>query len=214
MEELQKKIQKVDCFPTSIYYYNYNDWISSLNSVCDQYIDISKKKYKDRIINGNDFGLNYSSEFKDLSSDERLNEFKNHIFKTSFDILDEQGYNMSLYNLALKHMWVQEFPKSGGGHHNSHVHSNSNISGFYFLKCSEKTSYPLFHDCRIMKKMTQLIEKNRESITNASEQISFGIQPGMFIFFNSYLEHQFTLDNGKDEFRFIHFNIQAIEKSI
>jgi len=207
-------MNKLDCFWSSIYYHNINDWIDPINSVCDQYINLSKEKYKDKIINGNDFGLNYCSEFTELSSDKRLEEFKNYIFQTSFNILDEQGYNMNLYNLALKHMWVQEFPKSGGGHHNSHVHPNSHISGFYFLKCSKKTSYPLFHDSRIMKKMTQLIEKTRESITNASEQISFGIEPGMFIFFNSYLEHQFTLDSGKDEFRFIHFNIQAVEKSV
>ena len=53
-------------------------------------------------------------------------------------------------------MWVQEFAKQGGGHHSSHIHWNQHVSGFYFLKCSEKTSYPVFHDPRpgaLMKKL-------------------------------------------------------------
>ena len=43
-------------------------------------------------------------------------------------------------------MWVQEFAKKGGGHHSAHIHWNQHVSGFYFLKCSDKTSYPIFHE--------------------------------------------------------------------
>ena len=34
------------------------------------------------------------------------------------------------------------FPEEGGFHD---IHNNNHISGFYFLKCNEKTSHPVFH---------------------------------------------------------------------
>ena len=33
--------------------------------------------------------------------------------------------------------------------------------------------------------------------------------PGTLLMFNSYLPHEFKVDNGIDAFRFIHFNIKA-----
>ena len=37
---------------------------------------------------------------------------------------------------------------------------------------------------------------------------------GTFMFFNSYLEHEFSVDHGLEPFRFIHFNLQAIPKQL
>ena len=34
------------------------------------------------------------------------------------------------------------------------------------------------------------------------------------IFIPAYLEHQFSVDPGVEDFRFIHFNLQAIRKII
>ena len=45
---------------------------------------------------------------------------------------------MSGHQLFTTEMWVQEFAKKGGGHHTLHTHWNGHISGFYFLKASEK----------------------------------------------------------------------------
>ena len=41
---------------------------------------------------------------------------------------------------------AQEFAKQGGGHFFiQHIYIGINdVSGFYFLKCSDKTSYPIF----------------------------------------------------------------------
>ena len=114
----------------------------------------------------------------------------------------------------MNELWVQEFSKEGGGNHNTHVHSNSHVSGFYFLKCSNKTSYPVFHDPRPGKLMNQLPEKNSKEITEASEKIPLKITPGLFVFFNSYIGHEFIVDHGIEPFRFIHFNIQAVPKGL
>jgi hypothetical protein len=34
------------------------------------------------------------------------------------------------------------------------------------------------------------------------------------IFFPAYINHGFTVDDGVDDFRFIHFNLQAVRKII
>jgi hypothetical protein len=47
-----------------------------------------------------------------------------------------------------------------------------------------------------------------------TEKISLKPKPGTFIFFNSYLGHEFPVDHGIEPFRFIHFNIQAVPKQL
>jgi uncharacterized protein (TIGR02466 family) len=199
-------MNKIECFPTSIYFFNLIDWVDVLNKKCDFYINKSKEKKQKGL------GVNYYSEPGELIIDDDFQEFNKFICDKSLHILDEQGYNVNLYNLKIKQLWVQEFSILGGGNHSPHIHSNSHISGFYFLKCSNKTSYPIFHDSRLQKRMSQLTEKNINEVTNASDKVNFKPIPGTFIFFNSYLEHEFVTDLGIDPFRFVHFNIQAIRK--
>jgi uncharacterized protein (TIGR02466 family) len=143
-----------------------------------------------------------------------LEEIQSYIGKMSYKILNEQGFDLTDYSLSFTEFWVQEFGKKGGGHHDTHTHYDNHISGFYFLKCSNKTSYPVFHDPRAGSIMTKLPEKKEEDITLASSKVNYVPKPGTFIFFNSYLPHQFVVDNGVEPFRFIHFNIQAIRKNL
>jgi uncharacterized protein (TIGR02466 family) len=197
-------MEKLNFFTSTIYVKEKKEWLDHLNNSCDKYIDQDYIK--------NNFGV--SSHSINLSHDVNFKEFIFFICKTGIDILKEQGYNTDIYSLIVSELWVQEFSKKGGGNHNSHMHSNNHISGFYFLKCSEKTSFPVFHDPRYVKKALQLIEKNNEDITSASEKISIKVNPGDFVFFNSYMDHEFVVDKGEEPFRFIHFNLQAIPKQL
>ena len=86
-------------------------------------------------------------------------------------------------------------------------------SGFYFLKCSNETSYPVFYDPRSSKSMNMLKQKDDSKLTYSTEQVHFKIKPGTLLFFNSYLTHEFVFDKGIEPFRFIHFNIQATDKN-
>jgi uncharacterized protein (TIGR02466 family) len=147
-----------------------------------------------------------------MFKDPEMKTFTDYVSGFAYKLLDHQGFNMSYYNLIWNELWVQEFSKNGGGYHNNHIHSNNHISGFYFLKCSDKTSYPIFHDPRPNKLMTQLIQKDETQATLSSEKINFKISPGTLIVFNSYLTHEFIMDAGIEPFRFIHFNLQAIPK--
>ena len=199
-------------FSNSILVFQDNSWLNNLNKFSENYIIKSRNENKERIINNKEFG--FSNHSSPLINDENFLDFIKFVSKKSFNFLEEQGYDLSNYSSNVSDLWVQEFAKNGGGNHNTHVHSNSHVSGFYFLKCSNKTSYPIFHDPRPGKLITQLPEKNKSLITEASESVPLFPSPGTFVFFNSYLGHEFPIDLGVEPFRFIHFNIQALPKQI
>ena len=107
-------------------------------------------------------------------------------YNTAKNVLDAQGFDLTNHKLKYTEMWVQEFTRTGGGHHDTHIHWNNHISGFYFLKCSEKTSAPIFHDPRPGKMMIQLPEKEDDKITYASSKMVLKPKPGSLIMFNSF----------------------------
>ena len=197
-------------FTTPIYFDEKKEWVEKLNDVSNSYILKAKENNKKKV--DKDFGIVHHSE--PLVEDVNFEDFLKFINSNAFNILNNQGFDLTNYLLITTELWVQEFASLGGGNHSPHIHWNGHISGFYFLKCSEKTSFPIFHDPRPSKLMIQLPEKNNNTITYASEKINFKLEPGTFVFFNSYLQHEFAVDNGIEPFRFIHFNIQAVPKQL
>jgi uncharacterized protein (TIGR02466 family) len=208
------------CFSSVIYSIDKPEMVNHVNIICDKYINEAKKNNKNTIEEREkildkkieDFGMSHASS--SLSNDPNLKELQDFICSTSWDILNDIGYNLKDYVLLLNDLWVQEFSMKGGGHHDGHIHSNRHISGFYFLKCSDKTSFPVFYDPRILKSMIQLPLKDEKDNSFASEKIHVKPRPGLMVFFPSFLEHQFTVDNGIEPFRFIHFNLQAVPKEL
>jgi len=197
-------------FITPIYIHEKKEWVEKLNNVSNPYILEARENNK-KFIN-KDFGIVHHST--SLIEDINFKEFLQYINSNAFDILNNQGFDLTNYSLVTTELWVQEFASLGGGNHTPHIHWNGHISGFYFLKCSDKTSYPIFHDPRSGRMMNLLPEKNSSKITQASSLINFKLKPGTFVFFNSYLEHEFVVDHGIEPFRFIHFNIQAVPKQL
>ena len=204
-------------FPSLVYFIEKPEWVEDINNISNEYIEKAKirdkdllQRRKDRYGNIKDHGMTYHSS--SMIEDDRLKIFKEFVTNTSTTILHNQGYDLSQHKMYWTELWVQEFGKKGGGHHDTHIHGNNHMSGFYFLQCSNKTSYPVFHDPRPGKLMTQL--PVQKGINAAIEKIDYKIIPGTLMFFNSYLPHQFTVDDGVEPFRFIHFNLQAIEKRI
>ena len=201
---------KVDhYFTTPIWVFEKEKWVNKVNKVCDKYI---KEAYKRDKKGKDDFGHSYHSS--PLIGNPKLKELHDWVGATSHNFLDSMGYDMKNHSLFYTESWVQEFNKNGGGHHNSHVHGNNHVSAFYYLKCSDKTSMPVFHDPRIGAKMMKLPEKDSKQITMANDKIHYIPKPGTLIFIPAYLEHEYGIDNGKEDFRFIHFNLQAVSISI
>ena len=84
------------------------------------------------------------------------------------------------------------------------------VSGFYFLKCSDKTSYPVFHEPKTGARCTKLkMKPDLKGVWAGHEQFHLRPKPGTLIIFPGYLEHEYAVDFGIEPFRFIHWNIQA-----
>jgi len=199
-------------FKTPIWFEQKPEFVKSLNKASNQYIKDAKKREKDYIKKYGDFGRSYHST--PLTHDNNFLDFRNYIGQKSWEFLDWQGFDMQQYTTMFSEMWVQEFAKKGGGHHSAHIHWNQHVSGFYFLKCSDKTSYPIFHEPRTGARSTKLKLKNTKGIFHGTELVNFRPKPGTLIIFPGYLEHEYAVDHGVEPFRFIHWNIQAIPKEM
>jgi uncharacterized protein (TIGR02466 family) len=206
-------MQKHDYYKTLIWTEEKPEFVKSLNKASDKYIKEARKKDKKIIKQFGDFGTSHHST--PLTLDNDFMDLRNYIGQKSWEFLDYHGYDMKQYTTMFSEMWVQEFSKKGGGHHSTHLHWNQHVSGFYFLKCSEKTSFPIFHDPRPGAKITKLkLKPDLKGILYGTERIHYRPQPGTLIIFPGYLEHEYAVDHGKDPFRFIHWNIQAVPKEM
>ena len=214
-----KELTREDYFKCPIWFADEPAFVNKLNKASDKYIKQSKKnlekdinKRNKKFGNKGDMGNVFHSST--LIGDSNFLELQNYVGATSHNLLLEMGFDLSQHQVFITEMWVQEFAKKGGGHHTLHTHWNGHISGFYFLKASEKTSRPIFEDPRPGNLMNLLPEKDTSKINYASHQINYDVKPGRMIFFPSYMPHQYVVDMGYEPFRFIHWNCQAIPKGV
>jgi len=221
-----KEVMRTDLrFSTPIYSIEKPEWLSTAIKATNKFIKESEQRAKEEELKDRkkflsnkeylkvkDHGLSYHST--PLNGEPGLKEMESYIGQTTYNLLEEWGYDMSLYTIFFTEFWVQEFAKAGGGHHSTHVHWDNHISGFYFLKCSEKTSYPIFHDPRAGAMMTKLPMKDVNIASNMSDRIHLKPKPGTLVFFPAYVPHEFAVDMGIEPFRFIHFNLQAVRNPI
>jgi len=205
-------MQITEYFKTPIWIEDKPEFVKSLNKASNQYIKDAKKREKEFIKKHGDFGRSYHST--PLTMDNNFLDFRNYIGQKSWEFLDWQGFDMQQYTTMFSELWVQEFAKNGGGHHSAHIHWNQHVSGFYFLKCSDKTSYPVFHEPRTGARATKLKMKPGNGVFHGTELVHFKPKPGTLIIFPGYLEHEYAVDFGVEPFRFIHWNIQAVPKEM
>ena len=213
------QLQLEEYFKCPIWWADQPKFVNKLNKASDPYIKISQKNLKKQINERNkkfgdkgDMGNVFHSTT--LIGDPKFNDLIKYIGATAHNLLGEMGFDLTNYQVFTTEMWVQEFAKKGGGHHTLHTHWNGHISGFYFLKASEKTSMPVFEDPRAGNVMNLLPEKDKTKISHATSQIHFKVKPGRMIFFPSYMPHLYSVDMGYEPFRFIHWNCQAIPKGV
>ena len=206
-------------FGSPIWTADFPQYVDDINKISNEYINVIKKRNKkmyserDKKLKakiGERYGVYHSLT---MLNDKRMQGFINFCALRSNDFMTWSGFDISKHEALITEFWVQEFNKLGGGHHAPHVHWNQHVSGFYFLKCSDKTSYPIFHDPRPGALMTKLPQLQPEKLSFANEAINYKVKPGTMIIFPGYLTHEYALDYGIEPFRFIHFNIQYLPKS-
>jgi hypothetical protein len=208
-------------FSTPIWTAEVPQFLNKMLRLSDGYLKKTQKKIMKKAIQERDkkygtklgdFGLSNHSE--SFNADPKAKEFVDFCGQRSYEFLDWCGFNISQHSLHFTECWVQEFSKKGAGHHDIHTHWNQHVSGFYFLKCSDKTSLPVLHDPRPGAQMTRLPQKDPSKITFANEAIHYKVKPGMMILIPGYTPHQYPVDMGIEPFRFIHWNIQAVPSLI
>ena len=197
---------KYEYFSSPIYHEDKSEWVDKLDNLCDPYIKTARSKHQIQ----DEVGAVYHST--SLHKDPEFIFFHDYILNKSRWLLDDMGYDVNHYNLIFTESWAQEFSFNGCGYHRFHTHSNTHVSGFYFLKSSPKTSIPMFQDPRVAHAALKLKEKDESTLTNSNDLVHYEPSRGEFIFFPSYLSHSFEVDLGIEPFRFIHFNIRAVEK--
>ena len=211
-------LKKDEYFKSPVYSETRSEWVDKLNNLCDPYIVKAREDREDEnkklltLGYKNDIGQTYHSE--PLEPDNNFDFFHNYIAKKSRWVLDDMGYDMDHYSLIFTESWVQEFSFNGAGHHWFHTHPNCHISGFYFLKASDKTSKPMFQDPRTAHVPLKLKEKDPKKISNANDLVNYNTIPGSLVMFPAYLSHAYMVDHGIEPFRFIHINMRAVEKNV
>ena len=214
-----KKLNLEHYFSSPVWWADETKFVKKLNKASDKYIKHAQKRLKKDIDKRNkEFGnkgdMGHVFHSTSLIGDPKFKQLQDYIGGTCYNLLDEMGFDLSNHQVFVTELWVQEFAKKGAGHHTLHTHWNGHMSGFYFLKASDKTSMPMFEDPRPGNVMNLLPEKDKSKITYASSQIHYKVKPGRMIFFPSYMPHQYTVDLGYEPFRFIHWNCQAIPKGV
>ena len=128
-------------------------------------------------------------------------------------ILKDQGYLTDEYEFYVSGMWGQEFACTGSNI--THVHPDSQISGFYFLETPEGGSYPIFDDPRPAKKMSDLFSEQKAEINMATPQVHFNnVQAGTMMLFNSWLPHMITQNQSNNPTKFVHFVLSQRKRFI
>jgi len=140
--------------------------------------------------------------------DDRLSDLIKLIAQKSFEILQDQGYNMDDMQTVVTEFWGQEIQKYG--QHAEHIHANgSQITGFYFVDVPENSTVPLIFDPRPGKRQINLPVKNDQEVTYASLDIGIQVNPGDLVMINSWLPHGFGRNMAEEPLRFIHFNVST-----
>jgi uncharacterized protein (TIGR02466 family) len=213
------QLKRENYFQCPVWFANAPQFVEDLNKASDRYIEASKKISKKDIDKRNKkFGdrgdMGHVFHSSTLLGDPDFLPLQNYVGATAQNLLVEMGFTMDNHQLFITEMWVQEFSQKGAGQHSLHTHWNGHMSGFYFLKASDRTSRPIFEDPRAGNMMNLLPQTDTTKLTYASHQVNYEVQPGRMIFFPSYMPHMYSVDMGYEPFRFIHWNCQAIPKGV
>lgn len=191
-------LSSFEYFPTIIYRDERPEWVENCLTVSNKYFESQQHQ-----------GLICQTDH--MGNDPDLKFLCDYLINSAYNVLGQQGYNLSQYDLYLSGLWGQEIKGYGGT--NVHVHKNSQISGWYFLQVNEKGAYPIFYDPRTNKQMIELDVITTSSVLNSTSSVHFNnVLPGTILFSNSWMQHQLGggLEDGIS--KTIHFIISHRDK--
>jgi hypothetical protein len=191
-------------FASPIYRTNISQFLPGVKNVFDEYVEKAKCQ--------NCISSVYPCVMTDLmGSDSRLIPFINKINDMSWNILNNQGYNMDLFHTDASEIWGQHHPYSSNMEH--HIHGlDVQLCGFYFLDTPDDSSRVFFHDPRAVKVYAGLPERSSDVLTSAHNMVYYIPKPGDIFFTNAWLAHSFSRNASQQPFNFIHINVRVMYK--
>lgn len=194
---MNNDLEVMQIFPTALYKTSVPEYVDNVRLAA-----LDNIKPSETI---NDLYPNEMSE--DITHDERVFDFAKYVIQTSWNILADQGYDMSRKQTIFQSMWMQEHHKMSGME--QHVHNDGvQIVGFYFLDIPENSSTLVLHDPRPGKVAVDLKKGDESNGSFSASMVGVVPKPGDLIFTNSWLPHSFTRHNNDNEpLRFVHINI-------
>jgi hypothetical protein len=187
-------------FPTPVYYVMKTEYLDTARTVADEYI---KKAAEANPIIDEIYPVQMTDSFYD---DPRIKDLSDYILNVAWDVLNEQGYNMTNLRTFYNEFWCQDHQKHSAMEQHAHGYG-AQIVGFYFLDCPANCSKVLFHDPKIAKVQINLPETDMSKATTASNIINYEAKPGQLMLTNAWLAHSFTRSAAAESMRFIHFTI-------
>lgn len=185
-------------FPTSI---------ASLKNtnLSTQMLPVAKKYLADTSFVTNTWGYkNTYSADGGLSSFDDIAPFRQFVEQIGYEYLTSIGYD--IYNLKFStQIFVSEMIE--GDCHASHSHPNSLLSGVFYLQVPVESAPILFDDPRPFRKfvaLPQLVNSNNW------ERIHFIPEDGLFLIWESWIEHKVPKNNSKDGRITMVFNLGRI----
>jgi len=132
--------------------------------------------------------------------------FQEYVLNTAWNLLQDQGYDLSNIETYFTQFWAQEHKKYSS--HEYHIHNDSKLVAFYILESADQPRL-IIHDPRPGKVMCSLQETDVNNLTMASDSVNFKLEPGMLLFANSWLPHSITRNPNNKSFKLIHMNIST-----
>lgn len=185
-------------FPTSI---------ASLKNIdlATQMLSVAKKYLANESLITNTWGYkNTYSADGGLSNFDDIAPFRHFVEKTAYEYLMSIGYDVCNLKFSTQ-IFVSEMLE--GDCHALHSHPNSLLSGVFYLQVPKESAPILFDDPRPFRKFVAL-----PKLVNSTnwERIHFIPEQGLFLIWESWIDHEVPKNNSKDGRITMVFNLGRI----
>ena len=157
---MSDELQPLFCFPSTICVVQKPEFLDAVRAV-------SEDNFEPQDINE----IYPVKMTGDLTDDPRMHDFCEYVGSSAWQILNNQGSDMTGASTFFTEMWTQEHHKHS--QMEQHVHGNgAQLAGFYFLDTPEDCSKALFYDPRAGKVQINLPEADMAVVTPASNAMA------------------------------------------
>ena len=197
------KLEEMVYYQTIIYAIEKPEFLESVRSISDKYLEISKSQDPDHDKRLTLMTGTYAHE-------PEVAYFSQYVAQSAWNILSTQGFAMEFLATHFNEMWTQEH--RFGSSMDTHVHPyGAQITAFYFLDVPENSNKLITHDPRPAKVISSLYSENVNNINMATDPITFTPKEGLLIFTNAWLPHSFSRNESQNPFRFVHMCLGVIQ---